>query len=42
LPKLYCGEFSEGTEEGEASSGEELVTFTQLGANRKILSPTLY
>ena len=37
--KLY--EFSEDIEEGEASSGEELVTFTQLGAKRKILSPTL-
>ena len=41
LPKLYCGVFSVDTEEGEASSGEELVTFTQLGAKRKILSPTL-
>ena len=30
-----------GTEEGEASSGEELVTFTQLGAKRKILSEEL-
>ena len=29
------------TVEGEASSGKELVTFTQLGAKRKILSPTL-
>ena len=29
------------TLDGEASSGKELVTFTQLGAKRKMLSPTL-
>jgi len=33
---FFVGEF-----EGEASSGKELVTFTQLGAKRKMLSPTL-